>query len=111
LRLIKPLIQMIWPTRCCVCQAVNPEVICSQCASRLEVVGRCCTRCGRRRMTEFKSPDCRECFGMNIGVSRARSLFVYNEPARSVLSEFKYRGNIGAGQWLAERLAKWAAVG
>jgi len=106
------LAQYILPTRCVVCQAVGPEVLCTSCSTGLQQVGSAyCLRCGRRRETAFASPDCGECYGQSIGVTRARSCFIYNETGRALLSEFKFQRNIGAGEYLANQLRRWLKEG
>lgn len=104
------LVQFLLPTRCAYCQNLGPQVLCADCAARLEPVGaNYCVRCGRRRLTAFASPDCAECHGESLGVTRARSLYVYNEAGREILAQFKFHGYVGAGQVLARHLSDWAA--
>lgn len=110
--LLRQLVQLIIPTRCVVCQRVGAEVLCTECRSGLELVGeKRCLRCGRRRETTFASPDCGECFGRRLGVTRARSLYVYNAVGRALLAEFKYQGHLGVGEALAGQLANWIGGG
>jgi len=110
--LLSRLVQLLLPTRCALCQQLGPQVVCESCRSGLEPVGpRCCPRCGRRRLTEFASPDCSECFGRSLGVTRARSLYIYNETGRALLAEFKFKGHLGAGLALIDPLAAWAGAG
>lgn len=106
------LIEYLLPTRCALCQRTGPDVLCEQCRAQLERVGEgCCQRCGRRRETEFVSPDCGECHGQPLGVVRARSLYIYNEAGRELLAAFKFNGYLGAGRVLAGVLADWADLG
>jgi ComF family protein len=106
------LLELLLPTRCVICQRVGAKVVCGRCLAGLERVGeRHCTRCGRRRETEFASPDCGECFGQSLGFSRARSLYIYNDTGRTLLAEFKFRSRIGAGLALLEGLRGWLASG
>jgi len=110
--ILRQLVQLIIPTRCVACQRVGAEVLCTECRSGLELVGeKRCLRCGRRRETTFASPDCGECFGRRLGVTRARSLYVYNAVGRALLAEFKYRGHLGVGEVLAGQLAAWLSLG
>lgn len=102
--MLAQLIRILVPTRCVLCQELGPDVLCLGCAGGLHAIppdG--CMRCGRLRRTSFASPDCGECHGQSLGVIRARSAFVYNEPARELLGEFKFRRHIGAGEELARR--------
>ena len=105
-------VQFLLPTRCAVCQRVEPQVLCADCAAQLEYVGeRHCLRCGRRRETTFASPDCGECHGQQLGVVRARSLLIYNAAGRELLAAFKFQGQTGAGHELARRLVEWVEQG
>ena len=98
------LTRLLLPTRCVLCQELGPDVLCINCAKGLQpILPDNCLRCGRLRRTSFASPDCGECHGQTIGVIRARSAFVYNEPARTLLGEFKFRRHIGAGEDLIAR--------
>ena len=109
---IQRLAQFILPTRCALCQRIGPDVLCSECRRMLEPVGALyCLRCGRRRQTSFASPDCAECHGETLGMVRGRSLYIYNEAARNLLAEFKFKGNTGAGKELAADLANWVSRG
>lgn len=104
------LVQFLLPARCALCQRLGPRVLCAQCESLLEPVGESyCIRCGRRRQTAFASPDCAECHGESLGVTRTRSLYVYNEAGREILAQYKFHGYIGAGRVLARHLCNWAA--
>jgi len=110
-RALKRLVQFLLPARCASCQRLGPDVLCTDCAALLERVGPLyCVRCGRRRLTEFASPDCAECHGESLGVVRARSLYVYNGVGREILAQFKFNGYIGAGQVLARQLCDWTAA-
>ena len=104
--------QFILPTRCALCQRIGPDVLCTDCRTCLEPVGGLhCLRCGRRRLTPYASPDCGECHGQSLGMVRGRSLYIYNEAARGLLAEFKFKGNTGAGHELAGDLADWVETG
>jgi ComF family protein len=102
--MLAQLTKLLLPTRCVLCQELGPEVLCAGCAKGLQSIPPDnCLRCGRLRRTSFASPDCGECHGQTIGVLRARSVFVYNEPARTLLGEFKFRRHIGTGEELTAR--------
>lgn len=102
--MLAQLTKLLLPTRCVLCQELGPEVLCAGCAKGLQTIPPDnCLRCGRLRRTTFASPDCGECHGQTIGVVRARSAFVYNEPARTLLGEFKFRRHIGSGEELIRR--------
>jgi ComF family protein len=105
------LAKLLIPARCVVCGAVGMERLCTACETRLEAVGNCCVRCGRRRQTTFASPDCGECHGQNLGFARARSCLLYNSVGRELLAEYKFNRRESAGAWLAERIAQHAAPG
>jgi ComF family protein len=102
-KFMRRLVQLIFPARCAGCQKTGPDLVCEECAARLEtVIPRYCMNCGRQRLTAFASPDCAECHGRDIGVNRSRSAFLYNEMGRKLLAEFKFNGNLGVGQELSE---------
>ena len=110
--LLKNFIELMFPTRCRTCQLVGSEVFCQDCIAQLEPVGDPhCARCGRRRHTSFASPDCAECSGNDIGVSRARSHYIYNEMARHSLAEYKFKGQTGVGKKLTGMTAAWTKPG
>jgi ComF family protein len=110
-RALKRLVQFLLPARCAGCQRLGPDVLCTECAALLEPVGaNYCVRCGRRRATDFASPDCAECHGESLGVVRARSLYVYSGVGREILAQYKFNGYIGAGQVLARHLVDWTAA-
>lgn len=109
--LLQRLIQLILPTRCVLCQQLGPDVVCDKCRAGLEHVGaQHCLRCGRRKATDYASPDCSECYGRNLGLTKARSLLIYNASGRALLAEFKFKGSIGAGLTLIDGLCSWAAT-
>ena len=102
-RFMRRMVQLLFPTRCASCQKTGPDLICEVCAAGLEtVIPLYCLHCGRRRQTSYNSPDCAQCHGLDIGVARSRSGFLYNEMGRSLLAEFKFNGNLGVGQELSE---------
>jgi len=102
------MVQFLLPARCARCQRLGPHVLCADCEALLEPVGpNYCVRCGRRRLTDFASPDCAECHGESLGVTRSRSLYIYNEAGREILAQYKFHGYIGAGKVLAQQLCEW----
>ncbi|MCB1221903.1 MAG: ComF family protein [Planctomycetales bacterium] len=104
-QLLRRFVQLLLPARCSACQRTGPDAICEQCSRELElVIPRYCMKCGRRRSTEYSSPDCAECHGLDIGVARSRSGYIYNELGRTLLADFKFNGNLAVGQELAERV-------
>ena len=101
MRLMRRLVQFLLPARCAACQTTGPDVICESCRKQLEtVIPAYCLHCGRRRQTEYNSPDGAECHGEDIGVTRSRSAYIYNEIGRKLLADFKFNGNHGVGQEL-----------
>lgn len=108
--------QLLLPTHCAVCQQLNLDPLCTNCAGQLDYIGDYrCVRCGRKRQTTFYSPDCGECYGKQLGVKRARSVLVYSAAGRKLLHAYKFQGNIGAGQVLCGLLLQavqpgWAAL-
>jgi ComF family protein len=102
------LVKLVLPTRCVLCSSVGLENVCDTCAVKLERIWHCCQRCGRRKLTMYASPDCGECHGHNIGVSAARSMFIYNAAGRELLAEFKFNRREAAGAWMAQQLADFS---
>lgn len=104
--LLRRFIQLLLPARCAGCQRTGPDAICQECAAGLEHVRpHYCRHCGRRRRTGYDSPDCAECHGRDIGIELGRSALVYNETGRGLLADFKFNGNMAAGQELFELAA------
>jgi ComF family protein len=103
------LVKLLLPTRCVLCSTVGLDNVCAGCVTKLQHIGQCCQRCGRRRQTAYASPDCAECHSKNIGVQAARSMLVYNSAGRELLAEFKFNRRESAGAWLANALAPYAA--
>ncbi len=56
-------------------------------------------------------PDCGECHGRSLGVRRARSALLYNEAARELLAEFKYRRRLVAGEAIFSATKDWVCSG
>ena len=109
-------VELLLPTHCAVCQQLSLNPLCETCAGQLEYIGDYrCVRCGRKRHTTFYSPDCGECYGISLGILRARSTLVYSTAGRKLLHAYKFQGNTGAGQVLCEKLCElvqpgWAKV-
>jgi ComF family protein len=104
--------QLLLPTHCAVCQQLNLDPLCPDCAAQLEVIGEYrCMRCGRKRQTTYYSPDCGECYGKRLGLQRARSALVYSAAGRKLLHAYKFQGNTGAGQVLCGQLCQLVQPG
>ncbi len=97
--------QLLLPTHCAVCQQLSIDPLCEACAAQLEVIGEYrCVRCGRKRQTNFYSPDCGECYGQRLAFQRARSMLAYSTAGRQLLHAYKFQGNTGAGQVLCGQI-------
>ena len=95
---------VFFPARCQGCnQQTGPQLasLCDTCRARLSpLTSPLCTCCG----TIFTSGEdhlCGACLGKTFAFSRARSLFSYKDPLRSLLVRLKFGGDLSVLETLA----------
>ena len=84
--LLDGLLDLFLPKRCVVCR-VPGAWLCAGCAARLvEVPARRCPRCG----APVACTPCPECDGRELAFSQAAAAFVYDGPARALVTACKF---------------------
>ncbi len=85
--LLDGLLDLFFPRRCVACRAPGAW-LCAGCAARLVAVPeRRCMRCGAPNAPT----PCPECEGRDLAFSRAAAAFVYEGPARALVTACKFR--------------------
>jgi len=104
------LVDLLFPRRCVVCRTPGAW-LCDVCAAQLvELPARRCPRCGAPAAADPGSAGgrvgpCAECGGRDLAFSRAAAAFVYEGPARALVTACKFR----AFRSLAAEMAALAA--
>jgi ComF family protein len=97
--LIQGLADLIYPPCCVICGAVSSKDICRKCFSELVPLGeKVCRKCGNP--AEGNEP-CQYCIAIDFRFDRAISIYLYEEPLRDALLDFKYHRAIRKGDALA----------
>lgn len=88
-------LEIVWPTRCAVCDMPGERVLCEACERKLEIIdlGRACERCG----TPFGRVQCTECndvmlaaAGMSgIPFDRMSHAVILDDAARRIVAVYK----------------------
>ncbi len=85
--LLDGVLDLFFPRRCVVCRAPGAW-LCAGCAAQLvELPARRCRRCG----APGAATPCRECAGRELAFSSAAAAFVYDGPARALVTACKFR--------------------
>ena len=102
------LLQLLFPTRCPVCDGiVRPfgEKICLECLPKLKVVtAPWCMRCGKKLTEEGEL--CKDCLRRRHSYDRARTLYEYAGAAPSIY-RFKYSGRQEYGDFFGEEMGRY----
>ncbi|MBR5751990.1 MAG: ComF family protein [Clostridia bacterium] len=84
-------------------------LFCAECFAALEPLytqnaseSRICRHCGE----VMAGPRCPNCHRTKAGTLKAVSAYDYEEPVRSLVHSFKFRGAWRASRWMAEEMAK-----
>jgi len=99
------LIDLIYPPSCALCGRISSDDICVKCLSRLIPLGhQVCGKCGNP-----SSPDepCPYCLAIEFNFDKAMSIFLYEEPLRDAILDFKYHREVRKGEVLRSLLADW----
>jgi ComF family protein len=97
-------LDLVYPPKCLVCEALNPRYICESCLSQIERIPRPhCPRCGH---LVFGS-HCHNCLGQIHSFTTARAVGLHEGVLRQAIHEFKYNGNRMLADPLAEVLHEY----
>ncbi len=101
------LLDLVAPPLCVGCRAVGVW-LCAYCAAKIPLhVGPQCSRCGR---PWTQSGLCTVCHEHPLQVNPVRSAYLFEEPIRSAIHAFKYRGGMQIVETLAPSLTQaWRA--
>lgn len=101
--LVTSIVDLLFPTRCVVCGALDRQPLCSTCAAGLPFIeAPICGRCGNPTLAQVDG--CRACLGEHLPYSRCRSLGLFEGSMREVVHALKYAN----GRRLAPILAELA---
>lgn len=110
--MLRPLLtafaELLFPAHCLGCgeqlDSSCPPLICATCRDGISIIGQpCCPCCG----APGTNHRCRNCQHHSFAFDHARSLFVYQEPIRSLIHQLKFDGSL-AGLSSFAALAKEA---
>jgi ComF family protein len=104
------LLDLVYPTRCAGCDALDPHAFCGACRKELEPVRDIvCQRCGQPRVDwETPAGHCAACRHPRA-FDQLRGAYVYSGPLRQAIGALKFRRRIAAARALAELLAEAVA--
>ena len=97
-RFLKALLDLLLPSFCLACEkplGPSPELLfCQECQERLHcITSPLCPCCGRVYLKATGGDHhCGACLATPRHFSRARAIFLYEEPVKEVLHRFKYQG-------------------
>lgn len=93
--LLAALAELLFPARCLGCGGQlgtsRPPLICNDCQAGIAAIASpFCSCCGAPK----SGRTCRACQQNSFAFDRARSLFVYQEPIRSLIHQLKFNGKL-----------------
>lgn len=92
----------LFPARCVGCGRFE-TFLCEGCRAQLTPIGpEQCPRCGNPGVGWTSPPWCPVCVGQEVAFLRARSAFVYEGVARSLVTAFKFEGQRSLAPVMAE---------
>ena len=96
--LLSSLFELLFPARCLGCNgqlaSSRPPLLCRTCRNSLHAISPpFCTRCGIP-LHSRENFLCLTCSDTPPAFDRARSLFVYQEPLRTLILQFKFSGSL-----------------
>jgi ComF family protein len=105
---INTLLDVFLPRQCLLCrlQTGRASNICHLCQSRLPRIVNPCAHCGIDMQTISTSMLCARCITKPVTAHRCIGLYRYEDGARKLITEFKFKAKFAAGKFLAEELAK-----
>lgn len=99
------ILDLLYPRRCPLCGVIRPYgegVVCRTCLGALQRVEMPrCMRCGKTLERE-EDEYCQDCSGIPKSYRRGFPVFVYKEPLKGALYEFKYKNQRQYGVFFAD---------
>lgn len=112
MRLLDPLIDLLYPPACWACGAALEDArqgLCAACP--LPPLGASCRRCAEpRREGEADPPDCPNCRGRDLAFRHVQALGRYEGALQRAILRAKFGGETAAWGWLGSRLGGAAAA-
>lgn len=110
MKLLKTIERIVFPSRCVFCTEVlpfgNKELICDECASRIEEIsGIICEKCGRPIRYHGQ---CRQCNSTKHRFDTAFSVYLYKDEVRSAIHRFKYGSKGSYAAYFGRAMATFA---
>lgn len=93
--LLEALAELLFPARCLGCGrqlgCSRPPLLCTSCSTGIAPLSEpICPYCG----TPGANRSCPSCLQHSFAFDRARSLFIYQEPIRSLIHDLKFSGSL-----------------
>ena len=105
-------LELLWPTRCAVCDLPGERVLCKQCEDALETIDACkaCPRCG----APYGHAQCTECNDVmlraagidHFPIDAMAHALVLDDAARRIVSVYKDSDERRLSSFIAERMAR-----
>ncbi|MCI8769865.1 MAG: ComF family protein [Lachnospiraceae bacterium] len=108
IKIIKTLLDMIYPKRCALCDGVltiKEQLLCCRCEGKAAVITEnYCMKCGKP--VEEEEEYCLDCSGKESSFAYGRAAFVYDNLMRGSISRFKYHGRQEYAEYYADVMYK-----
>lgn len=102
--IVEGLLDLVYPTKCVVCEEFGPSYLCSSCLSSIEPVPEpYCPVCGH----PVSGKQCQNCIGRKRSFSAARAAGTYEGALREAIHKFKYSGARMLAKPLAELMFEY----
>lgn len=95
------------PIACILCDKYNSkhQMICDDCYNLLTILGHACTQCSKP-LCSTSQKLCADCQQNPPAYTKVFTAFLYEEPLKMLIHNFKYHGNIFLTSFLTELLLK-----
>lgn len=104
---VEGLLDLVYPTKCVVCEEFGPSYLCSSCLSSIEPVPEpYCLTCGHT----LSGKQCQNCTGRIRSFSVARAAGKYEGTLREAIHKFKYDGARMLAKPLADLMFEYLSV-
>jgi len=104
MNLLKSVLGLIYPTRCCFCGEVSEKEICAKCAKKVEYITEPrCKKCGRPVRYEEKE-YCYECQKLNFHYECGKNIWLHKTPVSSSIYQYKYKNRRIYGEFYAKEM-------
>ena len=105
IKVLKPIVDLIAPPLCLICEKPTDKVVCDTCRSKidktLEIKENFCLKCGG----VFDGRVCPRCRDTKFVFEFNRSVYIYKKPVKDLIEDFKYRGIKRTSDFMAEKMA------